>query len=268
MWLRMNSFRNVDNLHRRYKAYVSVVGTTQLHLRNPYAVSWWSATFPGFGHFLLGKYLRGFALFTWEVVVNCHAKINLAMVDSFSGHIELAKQDLNPRWMIMYLPVYLFGLWDSYRSAVDMNNVYLLAERENAPFNSFSIGSVEINYLDKRHPAVSVIWSLLMPGLGQLHIHRIVIAFFVLIWTIVFLYYSHLLESIQYLFFGQIQRATQVLDKEWLLFLPSVYGFALYDSYVNTVENNKLYDSEQADYLRNNYQLATFTMSRTDKRHP
>lgn len=256
----VNNFRNLANQNRRYKAYVSVLGTTQLHLRNPYAVAWWSATFPGFGHFLLGKYLRGFALFIWEVVVNSQANINLAMVDSFSGHIELAKQDLHPRWMLMYLPVYLFGLWDSYRTTVDMNNVYLLAERENAPFSSFSIGAVEINYLDKRHPVMSILWSLLMPGLGQLHIHRIVIAFFVLIWTIIFLYASHILESIQFLFFGQIEEATRVINKEWLLFLPSVYGFAVYDSYVNTVENNKLYDDEQSNFLRENYQDSQFSL--------
>ncbi|GMA63012.1 transposase [Alicyclobacillus fastidiosus] len=62
----------------------------------------------------------------------------LAMVDTFSGHIELAKHDLHPRWMLMYIPVYLFGIWDSYQPAVDINNVYLLAEREDAPYNSIA----------------------------------------------------------------------------------------------------------------------------------
>ncbi|GMA62621.1 hypothetical protein [Alicyclobacillus fastidiosus] len=134
----MNNYRNIDNQHRRFKAHVSLFGTTQLHMRNPYVIAWWSATFPGFGHLLLSKYLRGFVLFIWEVVVNYQAKINLAMVDTFSGHIELAKHDLHPRWMLMYIPVYLFGIWDSYRTAVDINNVYLLAEREDAPYNSIA----------------------------------------------------------------------------------------------------------------------------------
>lgn len=258
----VNNFRNIENQHRRYKAHVSVFGTTQLHMRNPYAIAWWSAAFPGFGHLLLSKYLRGFVLFIWEVVVNYQANINLAMVDTFGGHIEAAKQDLHPRWMLMYIPVYLFAIWDSYRTTVDMNNVYLLAEREDAPFNSYSIGAIEINYLDKRKPIMSVIWSAFMPGLGQLHIHRILTAFFALIWTIVFLYASHLLEAVQLLFFGEIQKATQVLDKQWLLYMPSMWGFAIYDSFVNTVENNKLFESEQKDYLIRNYQNPQFTIKK------
>ncbi|MDQ0189906.1 hypothetical protein JI721_05080 [Alicyclobacillus cycloheptanicus] len=258
----MDNYRNRNNKYRRYKAYVSVLGTTQLHRHNPYIVAWWSAAFPGFGHLLLSKYLRGFALFIWEVFVNYQARINLAMVDTFRGHIELAKYDLHPRWALMYIPVYLFGIWDSYRTAVDMNNLYLLAEHEDAPYNTFSIGSIEINYLDKRTPVLSVIWSLFMPGLGQLHIHRILTAFFALIWTIVFLYASHALEAVHFLFLGDIPRATQVLDRQWLLYMPSMWGFAVYDSYVNTVENNQLYESEQRKFLIKNYQSPEFQIRR------
>ena len=39
-----------------------------------------------------------------------------------------------------------------------------------------------------------------MPGLGQLYIHRIIGAFFVIIWAVIFFYYSHLLEGISLLF--------------------------------------------------------------------
>jgi len=258
----VNNFQNLDNQHRRFKAHVSVFGTTQLHLRSPYVIAWWSAAFPGFGHLLLSKYLRGFALFIWEVVVNYNAKINLALVDTFSGHIALAKHDIQPRWMLMYLPVYLFAIWDSYRTTVDLNNLYLLAEREDAPYNTFSIGSFEINYLDKRNPVMSVVWSVFMPGLGQLHIHRIPSAFFTLIWSITFLYASHVLEAVQFLFFGEIHKATQVLNKEWLLFIPSMWVFSIYESYVNTVENNKLFGNEQARFLIRNYQCPQFTIKR------
>jgi hypothetical protein len=254
----MDNYKNIDNKHRRYKAHVSVYGTTQFHLRNPYEIAWWSAAFPGFGHILLGKYLRGLVLFIWEVIVNYQAKINLAMIYSFCGQIELAKETIVTRWMLMYIPVYLFAIWDSYRTTVDMNKVYLLAEREDAPYNSFSIGAMEINYLDKRNPVMSVIWSIFMPGLGQLYIHRILGAFFALAWTIVFLYCSHLLEAIQLLFYGEIQRSTETLDKEWLLYLPSMWGFSIYDSYINTIESNKLFGNEQRSFLVKNYQSPKF----------
>lgn len=254
----MDNFQNTENKFRRYKAHVSVAGTTQFHLRNPYYIAWWSAAFPGFGHLLLSKYLRGLTLFIWEVFVNYQAKINLAMIHSFCGDIELAKESLDIRWMLMYIPVYLFGIWDSYRTCIDMNKVSILAEREDAPFNTFTIGAMEINYLDKRKPVMSVLWSLFMPGLGQLHIHRVISAFFSLVWTIIFLYFSKTLVAVHLLFLGDLQKATAVLDKQWLLYMPSMWGFAIYDSYMNTVENNKLFDSEQKAFLIKKYQQSTF----------
>lgn len=260
----MNNYTN-DNTARRYSAHVSILGTTQLHLRNPYIVAWWSAAFPGFGHLLLSKYLRGFVLFVWEVVVNLQANVNLAMIYSFQGKIDMAKQILDTRWLLIYIPVYLFGIWDSYRTTIDMNKVYLLAEREEHRFNSFSLGALEINYLDKRNPMMALVWSLFVPGLGQLYIHRIVTAFFVIVWVVIFAYYSHSLEAISLLFLGKVQEATSVSDPEWLLFFPSVYGFAVYDSYVNTVENNRLYEKEQRKYLKENYQSFSFQIIKGQK---
>ncbi|SDC93415.1 hypothetical protein SAMN02799630_01772 [Paenibacillus sp. UNCCL117] len=258
----MNNYRNIDNKFRRYGAHVSLGGTTQFHIRNPYIIAWWSAAFPGFGHLLLSKYLRGLVLFIWEVVVNYNAKINLAMVHSFCGDIQLAKETLDVRWTLMYIPVYLFGIWDSYRTSMDMNKVYLLTVRENAPFSSFAIGTLEINYLDKRNPVMSVIWSLFMPGLGQLHIHRLLTAFFCVVWTIIFLYFSKTLVAVHHLFLGDMVKATSVLDKQWLLYMPSMWGFAAYDSYTNTVENNKLYDSEQRNFLMKHFQSPEFRIKK------
>lgn len=260
--LPMNNYQNLDNQYRRFKAHVSPNGTIQIHLRNPYIVAWWSAALPGFGHLMLNKNVRGLFLFIWEVFVNYQAKLNLAMVYTFCGHYELAKATLDTRWALMYIPVYLFSIWDSYRTCVDLNKVYILAEREDSPFNSFSISPLEINYLDKRSPLMTIIWSLFMPGLGQLHLHRNVIAFFSLIWTIVFLFISKALVAVHLLFFGEIQKSTAVLNIQWLLFMPSMWGFAVYDSYISTVEMNKLFDSEQKKYLRDNYQHPSFKIRR------
>ncbi|WML48671.1 hypothetical protein RCG23_00515 [Neobacillus sp. PS3-34] len=260
----MDNYTN-DNTARRYKAHVSIVGTSQIHLRNPYIIAWWSAAFPGFGHLLLSKYIRGYVLFIWEVIVNLNAHVNLAMIYSFQGNIEMTKDVLNTRWLLMYIPVYIFGIWDSYRTTVDMNKVYILAEREEHRFNTFSLGALEINYLDKRNPVLSVIWSLFVPGLGQLYIHRILTAFFVIIWLVIFFYFSHALEAVSLLGLGKVQEATSVVKPEWLLFLPSVYGFSVFDSYMNTVENNKLYEKEQRGYLKENYQAKGFRILKGQK---
>lgn len=262
--MRLNNFSN-DNTARRYKAHLSIVGSTQLHLRNPYIIAWWSAAFPGFGHLLLSKYLRGFVLFMWEVIINLQSHVNIAMIYSFQGKIDMAKDVLDTRWLLIYIPVYLFAIWDSYRTTVDLNKVFILAEREDHRFNSFCMGAMEINYLDKRKPILSSFWSLCVPGLGQLYIHRIITAFFVIIWSVVFFYYSHVLEAVSLLFLGKLEQATSVLDGEWLLFLPSVYGFSIYDAFINTVENNKLFGSEQRTFLKASYQSSKFSILKGSK---
>jgi len=124
---------------------------------------------------------------------------------------------------------------------------------------------MEINYLDKREPILSLIWSLFIPGLGQLYIHRIITAFFVIIWTVIFFYFSHGLEAISLLFLGKVQQATDVLTPEWLLFFPSIYGFSIFDSYINTVENNKLFEKEQRDFLTRNFQNPNFQIVKGHK---
>src|SRR5699024_2396595 len=132
----------------------------------------------------------------------------------------------------------------------DLNKIFILAERENASFNSYAIGSVGINYLDKRSPLMAVLWSILTPGLGQLYIHRGVTAALMLIFSIIFVYYSNALIAVHFLFLGEIKQATASLNPQWFLFIPSYFSFAVYDAYVNTVENNKLFESEQRKFLQ------------------
>lgn len=251
---------------RRQIAFVSLLGITQLHLRNPFIIAWWSAAFPGFGHLLLSKYFRGFMLIGWEMFINSQMHLNEAMVYTFTGQFDKVSDVLNIRWMSLYAPVYLFAIYDSYRTSVDMNHQFILAKRENAPIDTFTMTGMEMNYLDKRAPRLAVVWSLLMPGMGQLYTHRILNAFFVLGTWILFSYWSHLLEGIHYLLFGELARSVSVVNMHWILFLPSIYGFATYDSYVNTVEYNKLFNHEQANMLKANYQHPQFPFPKSSLR--
>ncbi len=250
---------------RRQVAYLSILGTTQLHLRNPYVIAWWSAAFPGMGHLLLSKYIRGFFLFIFEVTVNLQAHINTAILYSFTGRFELAKNVLDKRWLILYCSLYIFSVWDSYRTTVDINNNYILAVREDARISSFKLGSMEFNYLDKRSPLVAAIWSLLMPGTGQLFINRIVMAVFIVIWWIVIAYLSNILPAIHYTFTGNFEDVKPAIDAHWALNISSVYMFAMYDAYSNTVENNKLFDREQAKFLQREYQSKSFNIPSNKK---
>jgi hypothetical protein len=256
----MSSSKYCESYARRSVAYLSLLGTTQLHLRSPFIVAAWSVVFPGMGHLLLSKYLRGFLLFIWEVYINYKANINLLIFYSFIGDFEKAKQVVDIQWMSLYVPTYIFAIWDSYRTTIDINNTYMLAAREDAAVKPFKIGTMEINYLDKRNPWVSVMWSLLVPGAGQLYINRLITAFFLVIWFIVICYNSKFLPAMHYTLLGNFEQAKAVLDIHWLLNLPSVYFFGIYDAYVNTVENNKLFTWEQTKFLKRQYQDFNFVM--------
>lgn len=245
---------------RRYKAYVGTLGTTQLYLRNPFIVAFASLAFPGIGHFMLDKYLRGYLLFVWELYVNFNTHINLAILYSFIGEFQMAKDVLNINWVLLYLPTLIFSIWDSYRSAVDLNHQYILAAREDAEIRVFNIDSIEINYLDKRTPWNAAIWSAMMPGLGQLLIHRVPAAFFLIVMFIFIAQMAKLLPGIHYTLLGQFDYAKSIINPQWFLNLPSIYLFSIYGAYISTVAHNNLFDWEQSKFLKKNYQHHNFNM--------
>ena len=245
---------------RREIAKVSILGTTQLHLRNPMVIAFWSIMFPGLGQMLLSKYISGFILFIWELFVNRMAQINLGIYYTVLGQFEMAKAVVDIRWAVLYIPTYAFAIWNAYRTTVDVNKNYILASREDAQIKPFVMSIAGINYLDKSSPWTATLWSMLMPGLGQLMIHRIVVAFFLLTAWISLIYLSKFLPALHYTLLGRFNAAALVVEWQWLLSLPSIYFFSLYDAYVNTVESNKLFKWEQAKFLKRDYQYKLFSM--------
>ena len=245
---------------RRPKGVISSYNINSLHKRNPWVIACWSAIFPGFGHISIGKYLKGFLLVIWELVINHFAKVNTAILYGFTGKFDLCKEVLDKRWFLLYVGVFVFAIWDSYRSTIETNKLSILADAENSEILPVKISSFDINYFHKRNPWVSLSWSFIMPGTGQLYNYRLPLGFFVLIWWILISYQSHIAEAIFYSLTGNTVFAAQTTDPQWLLFMPSIFGFAAYNSYVSTVEYNKLFTSEQNKYLADNYQDSSFAM--------
>ncbi|WP_207708793.1 hypothetical protein [Heliobacterium mobile] len=188
------------------------------------------------------------------------SKLNLAILYSFTGQFSLAKETVNIRWLLLYAGVFVYALWDSYRSTVDLNKFTILAQREQSPIVPFKMDAIEINYFDKRNPWVAVAWSVFMPGLGHLYTHRLPTGFFVLVWWIAITYFSHLMEGVHYTAMGAFEQVKIIVDPQWLIFMPSIYCFAIYDSFVHTVEYNKLFEYEQAQFLRLKYQSKNFKL--------
>ncbi|WP_078548886.1 hypothetical protein [Litchfieldia alkalitelluris] len=243
---------------RRPKAYISQFSTTQLHLRNPFVVAFFSFSYPGFGNLMLHRYAKAFVLIGWEIFINQMANLNLAIMYSLLGDFSQAKDVVNERWLILYVGIYMFSIWDTYRSTVDLNKLYILADNEDAPITPMIITPWDINFLDKRSPGVAAAWSILIPGLGHLYVHKVITGFFIFGYSIAIMYFSHIPLAIKYTMVGEFAKATSTLDMQWTLYLPSIYIFIIYDAYISAVEYNKLFEKEMTKYLRTKFQSSKF----------
>ncbi|WP_409298569.1 hypothetical protein V1498_09610 [Peribacillus sp. SCS-26] len=252
-----NSWKN-----RRESAKLSLWGTSIIHARNPVMVALWSMAFPGYGHLLLNKYIRGYALIAWEFFINQETNLNLAIIYTFTGSFSNAKSILNLDYLYLYIPIYLFSIWDSYRSTVEMNNIYYLDKKRKKMVEVQVISPFEINYLEKRKPLVAVLWSMAVPSLGQFYLNHIFSALFALVMTLLIVHYSHFLEAFHLLLLGDIKGSTAMIKPQWLLYLPSLYFFNIYESYERSVENNKLFEMEQKRFLQQRYQGPVFRVKK------
>lgn len=172
----------------------------------------------------------------------------------------MAKQVINERWFLLYASLYVYAIWDSYRGSVALNQQYILADREDASIRPFVLKTYEQNPLDTRNPLLASALSLLAPGLGHLYVNKLISGMFFIAWTIVVMYFSHALPAVQATMLGHYDQAIRIVNMQWLMYLPSIYGFVLHDAFVAAVELNKLAEKEQSKFLRDNYQPSNFKM--------
>ena len=249
---------NRSSMARRPKVAISEYSINIFHLRNPLVVAWWSLAYPGLGHFREISTLKGIFLFAGELLINTHAHLNLAIIYCFTGNQIMAKQVLDTRMLLLYCGILVFAVWDSYRLALEINKVSVLGDHENAPITPAIIRPAGLNFFEKRNPWLAASWAALMPGLGHLYSVSIIQAVFLSVVGAIIAYFSHILPAIHYTALGEFAQAKAVINWQWLLNFPSFYCFSIYDAYVKTVEINKMFDREQAQFLINNYQNPLF----------
>jgi hypothetical protein len=75
----------------------------------------WSIALPGFGQFLNGHYVKGIVLLFLEFIVNVRSHLNVVIISSFQGKIQLAIDQADYQWLMFYPCVYMFAIWDAYR---------------------------------------------------------------------------------------------------------------------------------------------------------
>jgi hypothetical protein len=244
----------------RYQQLFSMNGITTnvVAFLNPWIPLWWSASFPGFGHFLIGNTVTGFVLVLFEFTFNNFAQVNNAIYHSMLGDFSGAKEVLNLRWFFGYIGVYLFAMYDSYRRTVEYNKFYVLSYRYTQNVNISDLSPVSKNEIDITSPVMGMFWSFITPGLGSQFTNRLPTFFFSLTWWCVTIYQSRWLEGIYYTAVGDFLHAKAVLDPQWLLFIPSLMTFTMYFSYKETVKGNKQFKLSQTQYLRAAYQSEHF----------
>lgn len=84
----------------------------------------WNIAFPGFSQLLMGHYIKGVLFVVLEFIMNVRGRFNQAILYSFLGEIEKAEAIINYQWLMFYPCVYMFSLWDGYRSAMPVDEKY------------------------------------------------------------------------------------------------------------------------------------------------
>ncbi|MFB3168950.1 hypothetical protein P5G62_017650 [Neobacillus sp. 179-C4.2 HS] len=84
----------------------------------------WSIAFPGFSQLLSGQYIKGIFFVILEFIINVNSHFNSAIMYSFLGEIKKAESILNYQWLMFYPCVYMFAMWDGYRSAMPVDEKY------------------------------------------------------------------------------------------------------------------------------------------------
>jgi hypothetical protein len=258
-----------ENKTRRQRYHLGMVCINMVNYSNPMVIAFWSFMLPGFGYSMLGQFVIGWILFIWEVGINVLSNLNTAIMYTLTGRFEEASRVLSQegQWKVLiYGAVYIFSIAMSYAIAVEVNHLTYLAHIENSPIHVFSINSFQYNFLTKRDPWTAATWSLLMPGLGSLYNRRIVSTTYLWIWWIIVVYNSNVIPSIYYSAIFDFNQATSALNPEWFLFIPSIYGFSMHLAYTETVENNKIFEKEQANFIGRNFQQdKNFPLYRKDE---
>ncbi|MBC9783764.1 hypothetical protein H1S01_04460 [Heliobacterium chlorum] len=220
----------------------------------PWMSAWWSAALPGLGHLCMGEYFKGLILMSWEIFVNLKANLNLAILYTFNGRFNQANEVLHPGWALVYVSIFSFAIFDSYRMCVELNTLSDLERKQKKRYLKFARYSVlGVNYLDHKNPWVAALWSALFSGFGHIYNMKTLKGIILLSWLAVIVYLSNFPMGIIYTFTGRVQEVNSMLNYEWLLFYPSVYIFGIWDSYNDAVEMNKLFEEVFKNHLRETF---------------
>ncbi|MFZ7942476.1 hypothetical protein [Neobacillus sp. 19] len=92
-----------------------------------------------------------------------------------------------------------------------------------------------------KSPYAAMLWSLVLPGFGQLYNREYLIGIALLVLEFLINLKSNLNLVLLDAFDGDLHSSQQLIDYSWGLFYPSLYAFAMWQAYnAAIVNNNKL----------------------------
>ncbi|MEI5905927.1 hypothetical protein WAK64_02450 [Bacillus spongiae] len=244
-----------------YLNITSQYSISSLRIQNPYIVAWWSAAFPGFGHLLIGKLYLGYFLIVWEVIVNSLAHLNEGIYYSMVGEFEQAVHVLNVQYLVLYSPIYIYIIWDSYRCTQEINHLTrAVFQEKKSSIHQQNMDIIDHNVNLKRNPIQSIIWSMLFPSLGYMYNNKFLSFIFGLLLWVTLSTLSHVYDGLYYSYIGDFQLAIDTVKPKWLLFLPSIYVFFAYHAFVDSVEHNRLSEFMNKIKLAKKFNPKSFKM--------
>jgi hypothetical protein len=85
---------------------------------------------------------------------------------------------------------------------------------------------------------MSALWSIAIPGFGQLYLGDYLIGVLLVISEFVINVKAGLNLSILYSFRGQFQYASDATNFQWILFYPCIYAYSVWQAYNRALEIN------------------------------
>jgi hypothetical protein len=84
----------------------------------------WSIALPGFPQLLINSVIKGIFFVALEFIINIQSNFNEGIRLSFLGETRLAAEVIDYQWLMFYPCLYMFAMWDAFKSAEGKRNKY------------------------------------------------------------------------------------------------------------------------------------------------
>ncbi|PKR86849.1 hypothetical protein [Heyndrickxia camelliae] len=84
----------------------------------------WSIALPGFAQVLSGSLVKGILFILLEFLINVKSNFNEGIMLSFLGKTDTASKIINYQWLMFYPCLYMYAMWDAYKSALEKVKKY------------------------------------------------------------------------------------------------------------------------------------------------